>query len=143
MADENKHSGWTLRVGLVLLLTLAVSWGVSAFQLTFLEEELGELAQSKFDEFRPAEKGLELSAKRIGAEVDVARPYVLFGPAIGKISVYVEHQKDAEAPRIECYEFFYTRQGSGDWIQTESGRCASDQCTVDGKRVLDAFGETL
>ncbi len=143
MSDTKKSSGWILRVGVVFLVALCVAWGVSAYQLTFLEDELDGLAQSKIEEFKPAKKGLETSVKRIGAEVAVARPYVLFGPAIGKISVYVEHSGSENESRIEGYEFFYTRQGAADWTQTESGRCVSDQCTIDGKRVLDAFGETL
>ncbi len=143
MWDVKENSGWTLRVGAVLLGTLCLAWGVSAYQLSFLEQELGGLAQAKIEEFRPTKKGLESSAQRIGAEVAVARPYILFGPAIGKISVYVEHSGSNNEPRIEGYEFFYTRQGSEDWVQTESGRCVSDQCSIDGKRVLDAFGETL
>ena len=132
-----------MRVGVVLLVALCLAWGVSAYQLSFLEKELDGLAHAKINEFRPTKKGLETSAQRIGAEVAVARPYILFGPAIGKISVYVEHTGSSKETRIEGYEFFYTRQGSEDWVQTESGRCVSDQCTIDGKRVLDAFGETL
>ncbi len=144
MTETKTSPGNALRVGLLCLATLAIAWGVNQWQLQHLQQELSDLANTKIEEFRPAVgKGLPTPVGRIGAEVVVAKPYVLFGAAIGKVSVYVEHESPEKVTAIEGYEFFYARQTDATWKQTESGRCVSEQCTVDGKRVLDAFGETL
>ena len=143
MSDKKKKPGWTLAVGGAVLVCLCIAWGASQWQLHALNKELDALAQGKIAELRPSGKGLPTPMGRIAAEVTVAKPYVLFGAPVGKISVYMEHQKPDNSLQIVGYDFFYERQPDASWRETESGACASEQCSIDGKRVLDAFGETL
>ena len=126
----------------LVLATLCAAWGFTQWEVHRLEKELRTLAQSKIEELRPAEKGMRRFMGRIAAEVVVAKPYLIYGTPNGKISVYVEHPEPDDDVTIEGYEFYYERRPDASWIQTESGRCVSEQCSKDGARVLDAFAES-
>ncbi|MCF6285218.1 MAG: hypothetical protein L3K26_08505 [Candidatus Hydrogenedentes bacterium] len=143
MTETKKKNGWILIVGLSILASLCIAWGGNQWQLHALNKELDGLAQEKIATLRPSGKELPVPMGRIAAEVTVAKPYVLFGSPVGKISVYVEQKSLGDSAKIVGYDFFYERQPDASWRETESGACASEQCSVDGKRVLDAFGETL
>lgn len=141
MTDKSQRLGrW---IGVITMIVLAGTWGINQWHLAGLERELNALAQGRIEEFRPTQKALTVETGRVGSEVVVSKPYILFGAPEGKISVYIEHPRADTGPIVEGFEFFYVRESDASWTQTESGRCVSEQCQVDGKRVLDAFGETL
>jgi hypothetical protein len=143
LSEMKERRGWPLIVGVAILSSLCIAWAANQWQVHTLSGELDALAQAKIAEFRPSDKGLPTPIGRIAAEVVVSKPYVFFGLPVGKISVYVEHHVANSSPKVDGYEFYYARQPDATWTQTESGHCASEQCSIDGKRVLDAFGETL
>lgn len=121
----------------------ALSLGLVAFvwntiQVHGLESELQGIADEKIADFT-AEEPDEIRAQlQIGATVVATHAYVLFGEVSGKVSVYLQHN-EGDQSKMEGFEFFFERDESGIWTQTESGMCTSDECTKEGLRVLKAL----
>jgi len=128
-------------LGTVLALLGLVSV-VSFIQRQTLEAELTEIAHARITEFRNEQQNEETkNTIRIGSRVAASKTFLIFGKVTGKISIFIEHQtNDGQDRFIEGLEFFYERTENG-WDQTESGRCTSDLCTLEGKRLLDAIGQ--
>ncbi|MBX3179993.1 MAG: hypothetical protein KF886_21790 [Candidatus Hydrogenedentes bacterium] len=133
--EQKPRNRWSTPVALTVLVLLVAAWVANALHLRRLERELALLSSAKLDEFQqPGEGGPAIG--RMAADVVASKPWVFWGTPSGKISVYVEY---ADTNTIDGFEFFFTREASGVWTQTESGRCASEECTVRGKELLDAL----
>lgn len=141
MAKTEQRRRWFLPAGVVALLLLCTAWGFSQWQLATFEQELENIAESKIDTLRPPAKGLW--AGRIGAQTVVSRPYLLFGPTEGKISVYIEQKNVKTGPKIQGIDFFFEREPDATWTELESARCTSRECQITGARVLDTTGKAL
>lgn len=105
-----------------------------------LSGELRAVADEKLANYRaenPPPAGVSL---RLAADTVVSKPYLFWGMPAGKVSVFVEHRNMEGEERIEGYEYFLSRGEGGEWRQTESGRCTSEECTREGKALLDAIG---
>ena len=128
-------------ISLGFLLTLVVLlWGASFLQIQALEGELEEMARAKVMGLR-RELGDEeaVDSTRIGSRVVASRTLLVFGRVTGKISIFIEHPVESRRDEfIEGFEFSYERSEDG-WRQTESGRCTSELCTLEGKKVLEAL----
>lgn len=116
----------------VMVVALFVIGQWDAFRL---EAELQEIAHRKAVE---AESLLEETPARVATAVVASRDAILLGQARGKISVYVER---GESASIEGYEYFFERERNGQWRQTESGRCTSEQCSIEGRKLMQALDE--
>lgn len=138
MSHNAKIRPLGLPVMLAVLALLCIAWGLNTLHLHRLERELSNLANEKLAEFRKDNAALG-DISRMAADVVATKPFVFFGAPTGKISVFVEHEAPGKTSAIEGYEFFMTRTSDGVWAQTESGRCNSAQCTLDGKKLLDAL----
>ena len=136
---ETKPSPF-LRAAGVLLLVLAVAWGLNAWHIHRLEVELMALADEKIVEFQKESSTATPESTRMAAAVVVAKPFIFWGTPAGKVSVFVGRTDTDGGEHIEGFEYFFARNGDTSWSQTESGRCTSDQCTLDGKVLLDALG---
>ena len=134
--NRKRHAVWVL----VLAVALA-AWGINRWQLQSLRQELETVAEEKLEALRPPAEAD--ATGRIGAKAVVARPYIFFGPAVGKVSVYLEQEGAEGETRIEGYDYFLTRNSDTTWTETESGACASGQCQIDGKKVLATTGKAL
>jgi len=110
-------------VGVFLLNT----WHVHA-----LETELQAKADAKVAEIR---RHAANDALETGTNVTVSKSMLIYGDVTGKIEVYTrgEHTTD---DRITGYEYFYRRAEDGTWQQTESGRCSSEECRIEGVKAL-------
>jgi len=120
---------------------LALSLGalaVNTVQVHGLESELQRIADTKIAEFKAEEPEDSLAQLNLGASVVATKAYVLFGDVSGKVSVFLQRIIDGE-PHIEGFEFFFSRDEAGEWIQTESGMCTSEECTREGLRILRAL----
>jgi len=124
----------------VLLVLVVVLWAAAMVQTHYLEKDLEELARIKVRDFKNeyGRKGAK-DYIRIGSRVAASRAFLIFGKPAGKVSVFVERPVANRTENlIETFEFFYERSQDG-WRQTESGRCTSELCTLEGKKVLDAL----
>ena len=126
-----------LLFGCLLVITGFV-YGASLLHMQMLERELDEMARSQVSRFRSELEGDEAAdVVRIGSRVVASRAFLLFGKVTGKISVFVEHPGTGHSEGyVEAFDFFYERS-EGAWHLTESGRCTSESCTLEGKRVLE------
>lgn len=100
------------------------------------ERELQSIADKKIEVFQAEEPEGSLARLKIGASVVATKSYVVLGDVSGKVSVYLRHEDGTDQPRMEGFEFYFARDAGGEWTQTESGRCTSDECTQEGLRVL-------
>lgn len=124
----------------VLFVFVVVLSGATMIRTHWLEKELKEVAVTKVREFRQEydREGAKGSA-RIGSRVAASRSFLIFGKPAGKISVFVARpSENGKVDFVETFEFFYERSEKG-WRQTESGRCTSELCTLEGKEVLDGL----
>jgi len=125
-----------LRIALGTLASLCLAGAANQVHIHRLKGELQAVADEKLAEFRAESFPENGKPARIGAGVAVAKPFVFWGVPTGKVSVFLEH-----GDVIEGFEYFFMRMAPMDWTQTESGRCSSEECTVEGKKLLDALGE--
>ena len=116
------------------LCVLAV-YVVSHWDSYRLEQELEGIAARKAQE---AETYLTETPGRVATSVVATRSAVVLGEARGKVSVYIER---GELAQIEGYEYFFAREASGEWRQTESGRCSSEQCSIEGRKLMQALDQ--
>ena len=130
-----------LWVAVTLLAGLCAAWAVNRVHLGRLERELGDITADKLAEFGAGDGSPP--PNRMATQVVVAKPYVFWGQPAAKLSLYVEHLNGSGETLIEGYEFFFARNADGAWTQTESGRCASEHCTLEGKKLLDSLDEAL
>ena len=117
---------------------LALSLGVLAVntvQVHGLERELQTIADAKIAEFKAEEPGDSPAQLNLGASVVATKAYILFGDVSGKVSVFLQRIVDGES-HMEGFEFFFARDETGEWTQTESGMCTSEECTQEGLRIL-------
>lgn len=119
-----------------MLAITVVAFGVNTVAVHGLEGELQVVADEKIQSFRDDEPAEALARLKIGATVVVSKSYVLFGDPLGKVSVFLQHDDGSEDLHFEGYEFFFAREESGEWTQTESGMCTSEECTQEGLRIL-------
>ena len=120
---------------------LALSLGALAINTVHvhgLERELQEIADAKIEEFKAEEPENSPAQFKIGASVVATKAYVLFGDVSGKVSVFLQRTVDDES-HVEGFEFFFARDEAGQWTQTESGMCTSEECTQEGLRILRAL----
>ncbi|MDK1022480.1 MAG: hypothetical protein QGD90_12695 [Candidatus Hydrogenedentes bacterium] len=123
----------------VAALSLAVgALAVNTVNVYGLERDLQRIADAKIAEFKAEEPEDSLAQLRIGASVVATKTYVLFGDVSGKVSVFLQHNFDDES-HMEGFEFFFVRDDAGEWTQTDSGMCTSEECTQEGLRVLRAL----
>ena len=122
-----------------LLSLAALLCAASFLHVEALERELEEMACAKRIEFRKAFEEAAADRVRIGSSVVASKGFLVFGRVTGKISIFVEHSVAGRQDRfVEGYEFFYQRSEDG-WDETDSGRCTSELCTLQGKKVLEAL----
>lgn len=139
MHSEQKKPSRLLAPAAGLLVVLCLAWGANQWHLHALERELQAIADEKLAEFQADAPPTDGVTSRMAAKVVVAKPYVFWGAPAGKVSVFVGHPGEAGEEHIEGFEFFFAREPNASWTQTESGRCASDECTLEGKALLDAL----
>lgn len=140
MDGVSKRPSFLLRLSMPLLGLLCAAWAVNQWHLHTMQAGLQVLADEKLVEFQADTPEDPAHLTRMGAAVVVAKPFVFFGDPAGKVSVYVEETAPDGESHMEGFEYFFARDDNGDWIQTESGRCASEACTTEGKKLLDALG---
>ncbi len=127
------------RVLYAVALLLAVgALAVNTVNVHSLERDLRRIADDKIAEFKAEEPENSLAQLRIGASVVATKAYVLFGDVTGKVSVYVQRNVE-DVSHTEGFEFFFVRDDAGEWTQTDSGMCASEECTQEGLRILKAL----
>lgn len=123
----------------VAALVLALgALAVNSVNVHGLERELQRIADAKIAEFETEEPEDSLAQLKLGASVVATKAYVLFGDVSGKVSVFLQRIVDGES-HIEGFEFFFARDEAGEWTQTESGMCTSEECTQEGLRILRAL----
>jgi len=140
---ERTRRPYFLPVASALLVVICLAWAANQLHLRHLTSELQSLADEKMAEFEPNGEMAFASGDRMGAKVVVAKPYVFWGAPSGKVSVFIGHNQDGGAERIDGFDFFFARDAAAAWILTESGHCASDECSVEGKAVLDALNTSF
>lgn len=120
---------------------LALSLGALAINTVHvhgLERELQKIADAKIVEFKAEEPENSPAQFKIAASVVATKAYVVFGEVSGKVSVFLQRIVDDES-HVEGFEFYFARDEAGEWTQTESGMCTSDECTQEGLRILRAL----
>lgn len=141
METKAKRHSSVLRIAVPALVALCLAGAANQLHIHRLQKGLQVLADEKLAEFQ-AESPPELGGTaRMGAKVVVAKPYVFWGTPAGKVSVFIERPAEDGDAHIEGFEYFFARNGAGEWTQTESGHCTSDSCTIEGKKVLDVLGK--
>ena len=147
--------GGTTKFLLAVLVFLGFLWTVSYTQTKGLEKELSYVAEEKIREFVGADEGdtLEVAVPVI----TVSKRFVLFGKTTAKVAVYMrplepeESEDDHTSPEygdhqnygdISGIEFLLDRE-NGDWIDTESGQCSSEQCQLEGKKAFKRGSHSL
>lgn len=123
----------------VIIVTVGLSvlalYVVTLWDINRLEQELQGIAVGKAQE---AESYITEASGRVATAVVASRSAVVLGQARGKISVFVER---GEAAQIEGYEYFFAREASGEWRQIESGHCTSEQCSIEGRKLMQALDQ--
>ena len=125
----------------IYVAALALSLGaltVNTLHVHGLERELQQIADAKIAEFKAEQPENSPAQLKLGASVVATKAYVLLGDVSGKVSVFLQRIVDGES-HVEGFEFFFARDETGEWTQTESGRCTSEQCTQEGLRILRAL----
>ncbi len=123
--------------GTALFLVLGI-YGLNMFQVHGLEKELHVIADEKLAEYAALDSEHPDSQLQVGVAVVATRAYVLFGDTFGKVSMYFRNSSSDDTT-ITGLEFFYAKDESGEWSETESGTCSSEQCTKEGLRILGAL----
>lgn len=122
-----------------VVLSMAVgALAVNTIHVHGLERELQAIADDKIAEFMADEPEESRARLKLGASVVATKAYVVLGEASGKVSVYLQRSIGDEK-HIEGFEFFFVRDDAGEWTQTDSGMCTSEECTQEGLRVLKAL----
>lgn len=127
-----------LRIGLPTLVALCALWAFGELRTRTLEDELAPIVASKVEDLQKSGQ-LNLSGT-IATETVVSFPYIVFGEAQGKITVYVQYDAGGIPSRIQGFDYFLVRGADAIWNEVESGVCATDQCQIDGGRILAARG---
>ena len=125
-----------LKVLTGVLVFVILAWGANALHLRSLETELDELGHAKVAEFREDYKEPKPQIAHI---VTASKANLLFGDVTGKLQVYLQFDTGDDA-KIEGFEFFYALQEDG-WVQTESGRCTSEECTQRGLALIKKLND--
>jgi len=123
--------------GAALVFVLGI-YGLNMLQVHGLEKELQGIADEKMAEYTGLDPEHPDSQLQVGAVVVATRVYVLFGDTSGKISMYFRNNSGDDTT-ITGLEYFYAKDESGEWSETESGTCSSEQCTEEGLRILGAL----
>lgn len=125
------------RALLVSLLVLAcAAWVYSTVDSYRLRTSLAEAAQDAVAQYSRL-SSTESSAETVTV-ITVSRKFVLFGPAVGKVSLYIKSTPAQGKSRYAGVEIGFARE-AGTWVMTDSGRCNSQECIIRAKR---AFGDS-
>ncbi|MBI4556534.1 MAG: hypothetical protein HY706_03040 [Candidatus Hydrogenedentes bacterium] len=107
----------------VLFTLLAVMLAMQAYsylQVGALESELSELADEKAREMKVYYS--QVQVPDVTTDVTASQRYVLFGEAVGKVTVFLRLRDRANRPSYRGIDYFYVRS-EGNWHLTESGFC--------------------
>ena len=136
MKKENLNP--RLLSGVAVIAVLAAAWGANSVQLGALEKALQADVDLKIAGFRADAAEAHEAQLEIASSTVVSKRYVFTGVVSGKAAIYVKHPEENAAHPIEGFEFFYEYDGER-WRQTESGRCTSEECTLEGLRLIKAL----
>ena len=134
---ESQKPKTRLRVGIVVVIVLAAAFVANAVHLHLLERDLQVVVNNKIQEFEK-DNAQFTGEFRMASSAIVTKSLVLFGEVSGKSNIYRQALGDDQEAKIEGYEYWYAREGE-DWVQTDSGRCTSEECTVEGLKLLRAL----
>lgn len=111
-----------------------------------LKEELFEFADGQASAYGQEKSPGYLEVAE--PQITVARRFILFGPATGKVTLYVRTQEDAESSVADAVEQagyshggisgidYFLARVDGTWTLTESSTCSSERCRLDGAKVF-------
>lgn len=134
---EKERPNKRLIIGIVAIILLSIVWITNAVHLRVLERDLQVVVARKIAEFE--KDNAEFTGEfRMASSVVVTKAYLLFGDIAGKSNIYRQALLDTVDTRIEGFEYWYVRDGEK-WVETESARCTSEQCTVEGLKLLQAL----
>jgi hypothetical protein len=118
-----------------VLLVIVLMGAANSAHIAWLDHELQAVAE--VERARLNDEGMFMPGQDSVAEVATAKQWGVFGPAFGKVSVYTRTSPENGTPLYGMLNLFYERRGS-EWVQVESGYCASDECVPGATRAFAA-----
>ena len=142
---------------LSILLCVGTGWVAMTRDVYRLEGELSVFAQERENTYREVAQVVEGfdSTLDVVSVVTVTREFGFFGSPKGKITIYLrsdepighvhpshdpesehEEEHDADARYFSGIQYFYEKV-EGEWVNTESGQCSSEECHTDGRKAFE------
>ncbi len=118
-----------------LLVLASVAWVYSAIDTHRLRTNLADSAQDEVAHY--SHLASADSSSETVTVVTASRRFVLFGPAIGKVALYIKSTPPEGKSRYAGVEIGFACK-NGTWVETDSGRCEGQECII---RAKHAFGD--
>ncbi len=113
-----------------LLALMSVTFGVNAAHVHALENELRVIAEEKESIWSRNANSVNVETASI---VTATKEYLIYGSVFGKVEVFVK--KAGNGDQLTGIDFFFSRDG-GEWLETESGMCSSEECRIRGAKAF-------
>ena len=153
-----------------VLLCASVAWAVSAWDLRGLKGEFRGIAKERVAFYRNVVQVVDGddAAFDVVSVVTVTRKFGLVGKPSGKVTIYrrsdepiehgrgtighvrapgdtdTEHEEGRHAEEentgfFSGIQYFYEKV-DGEWLNTESGQCSSEECQTEGRDAFERAG---